>query len=184
MGDGVLAYFGWPQAHEETTPSGRCGAGLALVQTVGRALRGRPAAGCGAPPDRDCDRACGGWRVGGRGRGAGSAPWSARRRTLPPGCRRLPRPAASSSASATRRPLVGGLQAEPTTLVSTRDQRLPQSPWVSPAFVVEGEGSRWPPEALHGHRVTTPLIGREHELAIAHGALGAGPRTCGRARWS
>ncbi len=26
MGDGVLAYFDWPQAHEDE-PSGRCGQG-------------------------------------------------------------------------------------------------------------------------------------------------------------
>jgi hypothetical protein len=34
MGDGVLAYFGWPQAHEDDAERA-VRAGLALVQTVG-----------------------------------------------------------------------------------------------------------------------------------------------------
>ena len=34
MGDGVLAYFGWPQAHEDDAERA-VRAGLALVETVG-----------------------------------------------------------------------------------------------------------------------------------------------------
>ena len=41
MGDGVLAYFGWPQAHEDDAERA-VRAGLAIVEAVGRLSR-RPA---------------------------------------------------------------------------------------------------------------------------------------------
>ena len=91
MGDGVLAYFGWPQAHEDEAERA-VRAGLALVRAVARA-RGR--AGAGSRPgsaSRPASWWSASWSARARRR---SRPWSARRRTSPRGCRRWPRPAAS-----------------------------------------------------------------------------------------
>ena len=68
MGDGVLAYFGWPQAHEDDAERA-VRAGLALVRTVGALEVARPSA---RGQHRDRDRARGVRRVGGGGRGAGA----------------------------------------------------------------------------------------------------------------
>ena len=92
MGDGVLAYFGWPQAHEDDAERA-VRAGLAVVEAVGRlrAPDGEPL----AAPGRDRDRAGGGGRPGRRGRGAGAG---GRRRDPEPR-----RPAAGAGRAGQRR---------------------------------------------------------------------------------
>jgi hypothetical protein len=66
LGDGVLVYFGWPQAHEDDAERA-VRAGLQLAETISST-----GATCGGPiagPDRDCNRAGGGGgsdRRGGR----------------------------------------------------------------------------------------------------------------------
>ena len=69
MGDGVLAYFGWPRAHEDEAERA-VRAGLAIAAAVGGAdcAGGEPLAGAG----RHRDRARGGGRPGRRGCGAGA----------------------------------------------------------------------------------------------------------------
>ena len=68
MGDGVLAYFGWPRAHEDDAERA-VRAGLAIAGAVGRLRRsGRRAA---RRPGRDRDRAGGGGRPGRQRRRAG-----------------------------------------------------------------------------------------------------------------
>ena len=89
MGDGVLAYFGYPQAHEDDAEQATR-AGLALVDAVAK------------PPDRSRHRATGSrwhrYRHGGRGRfdrrrlGSRSRRSLARRRTWLRACRRSPIP--------------------------------------------------------------------------------------------
>src|SRR3954449_6085412 len=68
MGDGVLAYFGWPQAHEDEA---ECAvrAGLAIAEMVGRLASpaGEPLAARVGIADRPRGRR----RPGGRGRRAG-----------------------------------------------------------------------------------------------------------------
>ena len=53
MGDGVLAYFGWPRAHEDDAERA-VRAGLAVVAAVGRlrhaARASRSRRGSGSPP--------------------------------------------------------------------------------------------------------------------------------------
>jgi class 3 adenylate cyclase/predicted ATPase len=156
MGDGVLAYFGWPQAHEDDAERA-VRAGLALVKVVGalevagRRLAGRIGIATGLV-------------VVGESVGEGEAQERAVVGETPNLAARLQGLAAPGSvviSQATRR-LVGSLF-ELTDLGPTRIKGFPEP---VAAFVVEGEGSadgRF--EALHGHRVT-PLIGREHELAM------------------
>ena len=156
MGDGVLAYFGWPQAHEDDAERA-VRAGLALVRTVGALeVSGRRlAARIGIAT---------GLVVVGESVGEGEAQERAVVGETPNLAARLQALAAPGSvviSQATRR-LVGSLF-ELTDLGPTRIKGFPEP---IAAFVVEGEGSadgRF--EALHGHRVT-PLIGREHELAM------------------
>ena len=89
MGDGVLAYFGYPQAHEDDAERA-VEAGLALVEAVPeaqyRCRRSLAARGSASPP-------AWWWSAISSGRvQRGSGPSSARRRTLPPVCRRSPNP--------------------------------------------------------------------------------------------
>ena len=92
MGDGVLAYFGWPQAHEDEAERA-VRAGLELVEAVGAARRPH----AGVPLAARVGIATGlvdGRRADRRGRGARSRRWSARRRTSRRACRRSRRRAA------------------------------------------------------------------------------------------
>ena len=86
MGDGVLAYFGYPSAHEDNAERA-VRAGLAVIEAV----RGIAAAD---PFEVRIGIATGLVVVGDLvGEGSSrSRPRSARRRTLPPACRRWPRP--------------------------------------------------------------------------------------------
>jgi class 3 adenylate cyclase/tetratricopeptide (TPR) repeat protein len=157
MGDGLLAYFGWPQAHEDAAERA-VRAGLAMAS----ALAGlqTPA---GVPLATRIGVATGLVMVGELiGEGAakeqtvvGETPnLAARLQTLAaPGCVVI--------SQATRR-LVGRL----FELADLGPQRLKGFAASIRAFVVEGEGraeGRF--EALHGEHLT-PLVGREHELGI------------------
>ena len=156
MGDGVLAYFGWPQAHEDDAERA-VRAGLALVRTVGglEVAGRRLAARIGIAT---------GLVVVGESVGEGEAQERAVVGETPNLAARLQVLAAPGSvviSQATRR-LVGSLF-ELTDLGPTRIKGFPEP---VAAFVVQGEGSadgRF--DALHGQRVT-PLIGRENELAM------------------
>jgi class 3 adenylate cyclase len=141
MGDGVLAYFGWPQAHEDDAERA-VRAGLAVVRTVGGLEAGGPrlAARIGIAT---------GLVV------VGETPNLAAR------LQALAAPGSVVISPATRR-LVGSLF-ELTDLGPTQIKGFAEP---VAAFRVQGEGSadgRF--EALHGQRLT-PLIGREHELAM------------------
>jgi class 3 adenylate cyclase/predicted ATPase len=157
MGDGVLAYFGWPMAHEDDAERA-VRAGLATVDALARQ---QPAAG--EPLAARVGIATGLVMVG-ELIGEGAAREEAVVGETPNLAARLQALAAPGKvviSQATRR-LVGGLF-ELTDLGPTRLKgfALPLA-----AFRVEGEGhalGRF--EALHGERVT-PLIGREHELAM------------------
>ncbi len=156
MGDGVLAYFGWPQAHEDDAERA-VRAGLALVRAVaGLAAAGRPlAARIGIAT---------GLVVVGELIGEGEAQERAvvgETPNLAARLQALAEPGSVVISQATRR-LVGGLF-ELTDLGPTRLKGFAEP---LAAFRVEGEGDaegRF--EALHGQRLT-PLIGREHELAM------------------
>ncbi len=156
MGDGMLTYFGWPQAHEDDAERA-VRAGLALVQTVGAlTAASRPLAA----------------RVGiatglvmvGELIGEGSAQEQAVVGETPNLAARLQSLADAGSvviSQATRR-LVGGL----FELTDLGPQRLKGFTAPLAAFRVAGESrveDRF--EALHGERLA-PLVGREHELGI------------------
>jgi class 3 adenylate cyclase len=86
LGDGVLAYFGWPRAHEDDAERA-VRAGLAAAEAV---------AGCGPRPAR-WRRGSASPRDGGGGRGAGrgeAREWGVvgERRTWRRGCRAWPSP--------------------------------------------------------------------------------------------
>lgn len=156
MGDGVLAYFGWPQAHEDDAERA-VRAGLALVRTVGEleADGRRLAARIGIAT---------GLVVVGEMVGEGEAQERAVVGETPNLAARLQALAAPGSVviSQTTRRLIGTLF-ELTDLGPTRMKGFAEP---VAAFRVEGEGSadgRF--QALHGQRLT-PLIGREHELAM------------------
>jgi class 3 adenylate cyclase/predicted ATPase len=157
MGDGVLAYFGYPKAHEDEAERA-VRAGLAAAEAVGRLTM--PA---GDPLAARIGIATGLVVVGDLvGEGAaqeeavvGETP------NLSARLQALAAPGAVVISQATRR-LVGGLF-ELTDLGPIRVKGFAEP---LAAFRVEGEGGaegRF--EALHGERLT-PLVGREPELAI------------------
>ena len=156
MGDGVLAYFGWPQAHEDDAERA-VRAGLALARAVGALEVGgrRLAARIGIAT---------GLVVVGEPAGEGEAQERAvvgETPNLAARLQALAEPGSVVISWATRR-LVGSLF-ELTDLGPTRIKGFPKP---VAAFRVQGEGSadgRF--EALHGQRLT-PLIGREHQLAM------------------
>jgi class 3 adenylate cyclase/predicted ATPase len=156
MGDGVLAYFGWPQAHEDDAERA-VRAGLAIARTVaGLEVGGhRLAARIGIAT---------GLVVVGERVGEGEAQERAVVGETPNLAARLQASAPPGGVviSQTTRRLVGTLF-ELADLGPTRIKGFAEP--IS-AFVVQGEGradGRF--EALHGQRLT-PLIGREHELAM------------------
>jgi class 3 adenylate cyclase/predicted ATPase len=157
MGDGVLAYFGWPRAHEDEAERA-VRAGLALAEAVGWL-----ASPSGAPLAARVGIATGLVMVGERvGEGAakeqtvvGETPNLAAR------LQALAAPGSVVISQATRR-LVGGL----FELAELGPLRLKGFAEPLAAWRVAGEGraeDRF--EALHGAHLT-PLVGREHELGI------------------
>jgi class 3 adenylate cyclase/predicted ATPase len=157
MGDGVLAYFGWPKAHEDDAERA-VRAGLAITEAVA----GLPARG-GETLAARVGIATGLVVVGDLvGQGAareeavvGETPNRAAR------LQQLARPGTVVVGEPTRR-LVGGLfELEELPAPALKGFAGPQR-----AYLVLGEGlaeSRF--EALHGLGLT-PLVGREHELAL------------------
>src|SRR5918995_1173064 len=157
MGDGVLAYFGWPQAHEDEAERA-VRAGLALIDAL---------AGLKTPAGEPLAARVGiatGLVMVGELIGEGAAREEAVVGETPNLAARLQALAAPGSvviSQATRR-LVGGLFA----LADLGPRRLKGFAEPLAAWRVEGEGraeGRF--EALHGERLT-PLVGREHELGI------------------
>ncbi len=157
MGDGVLAYFGWPEAHEDDAERA-IRAGLAITAAIGQlgnpvgeALAARVGIATGLVVVGD---------LIGQGEAqeravVGETPNLAAR------LQALAEPGAVVISQATRR-LVGGL----FELTDLGPQRLKGFAEPLAAFRVEGEGraeGRF--EALRGASLT-PLIGREHELGI------------------
>jgi class 3 adenylate cyclase/predicted ATPase len=157
LGDGVLAYFGWPQAHEDDAERA-VRAGLDLVDAVARLepdaktrLRTRIGIATGQVVVGDL--------VGegaARDEGVvGETPNLAAR------LQALAAPGSVVISQATRR-LVGGL----FELADLGPQHFKGFAEPLRAFRVEGEGraeGRF--DALHGEHLT-PLVGREHELGI------------------
>src|SRR5262245_29267362 len=157
MGDGVLAYFGWPHAHEDEAERA-VRAGLAIVNTV---------AGLETPVNAPLAARVGiatGLVMVGELIGQGAAQEQTVVGETPNLAARLQALAAPGSvviSQATRR-LVGGLF-ELTDLGPRRFKGFAEP---LAAWRVEGEGraeGRF--EALHGEHLT-PLVGRDHELGI------------------
>jgi class 3 adenylate cyclase/predicted ATPase len=157
LGDGVLAYFGWPRAHEDDAERA-VRAGLALAEAVGR---------LDAHPEVRLQARVGiatGHVVVGDVIGEGASREEAVVGDVPNLAARLQaiaEPGAVVIAATTRR-LVGGL----FELGDLGPLRLKGFAEPLTAFQVVGEGraeGRF--EALHGQRLT-PLVGRDHELAM------------------
>ena len=177
MGDGVLAYFGWPRAHEDEAeravragPGGRATRWRRCATPGGRAARG---------PGRDRHRPRRRRRPGRRGRRRGRRRSSARRRTSPPACRRWPSRAAVVIAEGTRR-LLGGLF-ELRRLGPQRAEGLRASRCAPSA--VRGERRGRGPLRGAARRGAPDAAGRPRAGAgAAARPLGGGPRPA-RARW-
>ena len=156
MGDGVLAYFGWPSAHEdEAERSVR--AGLAAVQAVGRLTT--PA---GEPLAARVGIGTGLVVVGGLA-GEGSAREQAVAGEAPNLAARLQavaQPGAVVIAASTQRLIGAGFEVE-----DLGPQTLKGFDGIVRAWRVLGEravGSRFEAHAAG----LTPLVGREHEVAL------------------
>jgi class 3 adenylate cyclase/tetratricopeptide (TPR) repeat protein len=157
MGDGVLAYFGWPQAHEDEAERA-VRAGLAIIAALpgletpaGERLAARVGIATGLVMVGELIGA----GVAQEQTVVGETPNLAAR------LQALATPCGVVISQATRR-LVGGL----FELADLGPQRLKGFAEPLAAWRVEGEGraeGRF--EALHGERLT-PLVGREHELGI------------------
>jgi class 3 adenylate cyclase len=157
MGDGVLAYFGWPQAHEDDAERA-VRAGLEFTRAV---------AGLTTPADVPLAARIGittGPVLVGEVAGEGAAQEEVvvgETPNLAARLQALAEPGTVVVAAGTRR-LLGGLFA----LADLGPVRLKGFSAALAAFRVEGEGpteGRF--EALRGGHLT-PLMGREHELAI------------------
>ena len=157
MGDGVLAYFGFPQAHEDEAERA-VRAGLAIIAAL---------AGLETPAGASVAARVGiatGLVMVGELIGEGAAREQTVVGETPNLAARLQALAAPGSVviSQATRHLVGGL----FELADLGRQRLKGFAEPLAAWRVEGEGraeGRF--EALHGERLT-PLVGREHELGI------------------
>jgi class 3 adenylate cyclase/predicted ATPase len=157
MGDGVLAYFGWPQAHEDEAERA-IRAGLAIIDAL---------AGLETPAGKGLAARIGittGLVMVGELIGEGAAREEAVVGETPNLAARLEALAAPGSVviSQVTRRLIGGL----FDLVDLGPRRLKGFAEPLSAWRVEGEGraeGRF--EALHGEHLT-PLVGREHELGI------------------
>jgi class 3 adenylate cyclase/predicted ATPase len=157
MGDGLLAYFGWPRAHEDDAERA-VRAGRAIIDAL---------AGLATPAVDPLAARVGiatGLVMVGELIGEGTAQEQAvvgETPNLAARLQALAEPGSVIISQATRR-LIGGLF-ELTDLGPTRLKGFAEP---LAAFRVEGEGravGRF--EALHGERVT-PLVGREHELGL------------------
>jgi class 3 adenylate cyclase/predicted ATPase len=155
MGDGVLAYFGWPRAHEDEAERA-VRAAIAIQGAVARLTAPEPlSVRIGIAT---------GLVVVGELIGEGAAREESVVGETPNLAARLQglaEPGGVVISQATRR-LVGGLFA----LADLGPRRLKGFAEPLAAWRVEGEGraeGRF--EALHGERLT-PLVGREHELGI------------------
>jgi class 3 adenylate cyclase/predicted ATPase len=157
MGDGVLAYFGWPQAHEDEAERA-VRAGLATTTAV------RDLSNPGGEPLAARVGIATGLVMVGELIGEGAAREQTVVGETPNLAARLQALAAPGSvviSQATRR-LLGGL----FELADLGPVRLKGFAGPLSAWRVEGEGraeGRF--EALHGEHLT-PLVGREHELGI------------------
>jgi class 3 adenylate cyclase/predicted ATPase len=157
MGDGVLAYFGWPNAHEDDAERA-VRAGLAITGSIAGLEApdgGRLAARVGIATGLVVVGELVGDQEARERAVVGETPNLAARLQV------LAAPGTVVISQATRR-LVGGLFA----LADLGPKRLKGFAGPLAAFRVEGEGraeGRF--EALHGGRLT-PLVGREHELGI------------------
>jgi predicted ATPase/class 3 adenylate cyclase len=157
MGDGVVAYYGWPQAHEDDAERA-VRAGLAIAKRVAdlEAPDGaRLAARIGIATGLVVIGELVGDAEAREHAVVGETPNLAAR------LQALAEPGAVVISQATRR-LVGSL----FELTDLGPHRLKGFAEPLAAFRVEGEGraeSRF--EALHGEHLT-PLVGREHELGI------------------
>jgi AAA ATPase domain/Adenylate and Guanylate cyclase catalytic domain len=157
MGDGVLAYFGWPQAHEDEAERA-VRAGLALTEAVGNVV-----APAGKPLAARVGIATGLVMVG-ELIGEGAAKEQTVFGETPNLAARLQALAAPGSVviSQSTRRLVGGL----FELTDLGPQCIKGFAEPLAVWRVEREGraeGRF--EALHGPHLT-PLVGREHELGI------------------
>ena len=159
MGDGVLAYFGWPRAHEDDAERA-VRAGLAVAAAVpgiaapaGERLAARVGIATGPVVVGD---------LVGEGEAQRARRWSARRPNLAARLQALAEPGAVVVAEGTRR-LLGGLFAlRDLGAVHLKGFAAPVR-----AFAVAGEGAaegRF--EARHAAGRLTPLVGREQELAL------------------
>ncbi len=157
MGDGVLAYFGWPKAHEDEAERA-VRSGLAVVEAVGRLAT--PAV---QPLSARIGIATGLVVVGdlvGDGEAAeravvGETPNLAAR------LQDLAAPGGVVVAEATRR-LLGGL----FVLEDLGDHRVKGFGQPVKAFRVVGEGAMEGRFEAHHGRAVLPLVGREQELAL------------------
>ena len=164
MGDGVLAYFGWPRSHEDEAERA-VRAGLAIVAAVTKLTGGGEAMACRVGIAT-------GLVVVGELIGEGAAKEQTVVGETPNLSARLQALAVPGSvviSEATRR-LVGGLfELADLGPLCLKGFAAPVAAWQ-----VEGEGraeGRF--EALHGERLI-PLVGREHELGTPARALGLG----------
>ena len=158
MGDGVLAYFGYPRAHEddaeravlrraERHPGGRRGCARPTASPWQRGSASPPAWWSSATSSARARR--------GRRRS------SARRPTWPPGCRPWPRPAASSSARATRRLIGGAVRARGTRAAGAEGLRR-----AGAGVAGHRRRARSRAGSRRARRGLTPLVGREQEVAL------------------
>jgi class 3 adenylate cyclase len=166
MGDGVLAYFGWPQAHEDDAERAVRG-GLDLVKAVSALDAPGSAFGGGREGRQPLAARIGiatGMVVVGELIGEGAAQEQTvvgETPNLAARLQTLAEPGSVVISQATRR-LLGGL----FELADLGPQHLKGFAEPVKAFRVEGESraeGRF--EALHGEPLTT-LVGREHELGI------------------
>ena len=171
MGDGVLAYFGWPQAHEDDAERA-VRAGLAAASATGR------------PDCADGERTLGARRHC-HGTGRRRRP-DRRRRSAGGSCRRRHAQSGSPAAGARRAGLGGGRGRYPEagrgSVQSDRSRRARAERLRRSRAVPGASSAKRPPRAVskRGTPCSTPLVGRAGGTrlparALASRNIGTGP---------
>ncbi len=156
MGDGVIAYFGWPQAHEDEAERA-VRAGLAVVQAVAHLEAGGQSLACRIGIAT-------GLVVVGELVGHGTALEQTVVGDAPNLAARLEAAAGAGEifvAEATHRLVAPSFRTESTGLLNIKGIEEPVS-----AFKVLGERTRESRFALRADGMAHPLVGRDQELAL------------------
>ena len=160
LGDGLLVYFGYPQAHEDDAQRA-VRAGLGILDAMGTLnTRLERAKGSGSPCASASIRGRWSWAPWGAVAGMSNWPW-ARRPTSRRGCKASPRPIRWRSVTTTHRLVQGYFRCDDLGSPSLKGVETPLR-----VYRVVEESAAQSRLDVAGTTGLTPLVGREHEVGL------------------